>query len=634
MSRLDITLLGPLAIHLNHEPLSGFRSNKARALLAYLAVEANRPVSRAELATLLWGDYPEAQARKSLRNVLANLRDLLTPLLTLTVPTLTVDRQTVQLSVDHVHCIVDVVRFDALLSAAESAVSVTSTHAYFSQAIELYNGNLLSGLESVDSEAFESWRVIQQEVRHRQVLSALHQVTEHCYNEGEFAGAITYAQRQLQLEPWQENAHRQLIQALAAQGDRVGALTQFARCQQVLAEELGIDPDAATMALVAAIRAGEGVAPVQTPMNVEPVEVRPQPTPEKSTKQQREIDNRTRILSLLDPLPDQQLFGVETAKQRIGTLLKQPGRPWLVALDGIGGIGKTTLATLLVHDLLERDNFAKIAWVSAKQEEFSPTVGVTTTGQPALDEATLTTSLLEQLTAEPLLTASNNEKKQRLQHLLHEYPTLVIVDNLESIVDYQALVPYLRQLANPSKVLITSRYTLQSYSDIFCYSLTELEANDALALLRHEATTRNSSRLADATDAQLAMIYAVVGGNPLALKLVVGQLTFLPLDQVLANLREARGKRIDQLYTYIYWQAWQMLHEESRQLLLSLPLVPNGTFAQLALASELDIDDLQEALAQLHALSLVQTGGDLDEPRYRLHRLTETFLMQEVLAWQ
>ena len=56
MVRLQINLLGSVEVLLDGETVTGFRSNKARGLLAYLAVEANRPIARTRLATLFWGD--------------------------------------------------------------------------------------------------------------------------------------------------------------------------------------------------------------------------------------------------------------------------------------------------------------------------------------------------------------------------------------------------------------------------------------------------------------------------------------------------------------------------------------------------------------------------------------------------
>jgi DNA-binding SARP family transcriptional activator len=74
MSRLSLRFLGPFAVTLDDEPITRFESDKVRALLVYLAVEADRPHRRQELAGLLWPDWPERSARTNLRNTLSNLR--------------------------------------------------------------------------------------------------------------------------------------------------------------------------------------------------------------------------------------------------------------------------------------------------------------------------------------------------------------------------------------------------------------------------------------------------------------------------------------------------------------------------------------------------------------------------------
>ena len=76
MSRLVLSLFGPLRVTLDAEPVTGFESDKVRALLAYLAMRAGEQVTRAHLADLLWGESAEEQARTNLRQALSLLRKL------------------------------------------------------------------------------------------------------------------------------------------------------------------------------------------------------------------------------------------------------------------------------------------------------------------------------------------------------------------------------------------------------------------------------------------------------------------------------------------------------------------------------------------------------------------------------
>ncbi len=333
------------------------------------------------------------------------------------------------------------------------------------------------------------------------------------------------------------------------------------------------------------------------------------------------------------------LFGIATARAELAQVLQTPTAPWLVALAGIGGIGKTTLATAVVQDLCAATPppFGKIIGVSAKQGEFllpgNGQVTAPTATQPALDFATLIDEVLRQLDPQANLLATASAKVAAVQQRLRAEPHLLVVDNLETVADYATLLPALRSLTQPSKILLTTRHLPDQHDDLFCYALPELNAADAFALLRYEGALRGLALLRTATDAQLQPIYEVVGGNPLALKLVVGQLRYLPLAQVLHNLQAAQGKKSEALYTYIYWQTWQLLDERSRQLWLAMPIHPNVTFSHLLAVSGLDAEELAEGLEQLAALSLVELAGDLTERRYRLHRLTETFLLNEVLKW-
>ena len=77
-----------------------------------------------------------------------------------------------------------------------------------------------------------------------------------------------------------------------------------------------------------------------------------------------------------------------------------------------------------------------------------------------------------------------------------------------------------------------------------------------------------------------------------------------------------------------------MLNDAGQQTLLLMPLAQEGTLKQLSALSRLAQDELHQALEQLAKLSLVQVEGDLETRRYSIHRLTETFLLNEATTWQ
>ncbi|MCB0164833.1 MAG: hypothetical protein KDI79_11440 [Anaerolineae bacterium] len=354
----------------------------------------------------------------------------------------------------------------------------------------------------------------------------------------------------------------------------------------------------------------------------------------QAKEQQARLDYQINLEKRLRLPAKPHLFGVEARLDALLEGLLAPATSWLTSIEGLGGIGKTTLVNAVIRQPELMTAFQDIAWVSAKKRAFFPGMGFEEGTSPILTVETLIDMLLEQLNQTAALTQPPSEKRNILTRLLKQTPYLIVIDNLETVVDYQTLLPVLWEVANPSKVVLTSRHSLRAYPDVSCITLDALSRADTFALIRYEANMRGLPMLANAAEADLERIYQVVGGNPLALKLVAGQTAFLPLSQVLDNLKAARGKSISELYTYIYWQAWEMLTNPARQTLLVMPLAQEGGLKHLLALSQLEPGDLHDALQQLATLSLVQVEGDLENRRYSIHRLTETFLLNEAISWQ
>ncbi len=348
--------------------------------------------------------------------------------------------------------------------------------------------------------------------------------------------------------------------------------------------------------------------------------------------------HRIRQESRLESPTYVHLFGIDDLLADIEEQVQKSGAPWLILFHGIGGIGKTTLADALVRRNLVQGWYDEIAWVSARQKGFQLHGRIQTADAPILSHEALVEALSVQVLDDVELPRpfSINNTLPLLVGRLQQIPHLIVVDNLETVIDIAALIPTLRRLANPSKVVLTSRALLSSEPDIFSLSVPQLSPASAFNLIRSEGALRNAPWLAEATDDDLEPIYQVVGGNPLALRLVAGQAVLHALPTVLKNLRSASGGSVQQLYTYIYREMWDDLDELGQRTLLALPLAPpsGASLEQLAQVSGLQEEAVQDALAGLVRRNLVDIRGDLYERRYTIHSLTRTFLLEQVAKWQ
>ncbi|MBN1657143.1 MAG: winged helix-turn-helix domain-containing protein, partial [Anaerolineae bacterium] len=233
MPSLSIHTFGSFYVTLEGEPITTFESNKVRALLVYLAATARRPHSRDSLAGFLWPDQPERAARRNLSQALFNLRQAL---------------RDDDASSPFVRVTRDAIQFEPegdfwLDSAAFSAhVEQYQAHAHADQNLceacvhrlvemdRLYQGEFLAGFFIDDSNPFGEWAMLCRERCHRQVLDAQYRLAHDYERRRDYDRARHYARRQVELEPWREEAHRQLMRLLARSGQRSAALAQYEVC--------------------------------------------------------------------------------------------------------------------------------------------------------------------------------------------------------------------------------------------------------------------------------------------------------------------------------------------------------------------------------------------------------------------
>jgi hypothetical protein len=337
----------------------------------------------------------------------------------------------------------------------------------------------------------------------------------------------------------------------------------------------------------------------------------------------------------LPPATYQSLIGVKEHLKQLRDVFISSELSFLASICGIGGIGKTSLADALLRQIVCQGLFEDFGWVSAQQQVLNLGGGLKEINRPALTVETLVEKLVEQLLGFTPAQLSGQQAFEALQGRLKEQAHLIVIDNLETVRDVESLLPTLRRLANPSKFLLTSRKSLYAEPDIYHFGVPELSLEETLQLIRQEARLRNLPHLATMRDDELKPIYDTVGGNPLALRLIVGQTYIHHLSVVLSDLPQARGESVENLYSYIYRQAWETLDQETRLLFLALPLVieEGGLLSHMTRITHLKAPSLRKSLYLLVALNLVDVRHDLTESRYSIHNLTRTFLQEQVAKW-
>jgi hypothetical protein len=287
--------------------------------------------------------------------------------------------------------------------------------------------------------------------------------------------------------------------------------------------------------------------------------------------------------------------------------------------------------------MIRREAFDDYVWVSARQQIFKLTGQIKPVALPAaLKTEDLVDKLVAQLLDHPQPeTLSAVEGRALLQSKLKQAPHLIVIDNLETVADVEELLPALRDLANPSKFLLTSRESLYHEPGIYHFPLPELSQVDALRLIHYEIKQHNLIHLDQAGDDDLNQIYRVVGGNPLAIRLVVGQTHVFALDTILTDLVKAQGQSVEALYIFIYHRAWDALDEPTRELFLAMPLVTDEgeSLEELASVTGLDAAVIHTSIKRVD-LNLVNSSGDHSQRHYTIHNLTRTFLEEQVRRWK
>lgn len=618
MSRLSLSLLGTFQASAGERPITGFATDKVRALLAYLAVEADRPHRRDTLAALLWSEWDDSGARSNLRLALHRLREAIEAVdPALSDALFGVTRETVQLHGAALE--VDVARFVALLDMCETHPHrllhlCPSCLEQLGEAAALYSGELLAGLSIADAPAFEQWELVRREDLGRRVLALLYRLADAFEQLGDPGHALLFAHRQLALDPYREEAHRQVIRCYALQGERAAALAHYERARRLLADELGVEPDRATGELAEDVRAGRLTA---------------------ANAANGRRDTRARPLLHHFPAHFTPFLGRAAEIDRLADRLAErsaaheggdvppgddpPAR--LYTIIAPGGMGKTRLAVAVAEALAERPGYPDGIY-------FVPLAKTTT---PDLLPSALAAALGINL-------GGSADPADPLSAFLRPMRALLVLDNFEHLLDGDEGIDLVLRLpaeAPGLRLLITSREALNVRGEER-FVLGGLEDDAATALFAGAAARVRPGYAPGPADRDaIRAIVRDVGGMPLAIELAATWVRLMEapaiadriradLDFLSTTLRDLppRQRSMRAVFDYV----WQTLPPPERSALAMLSVL-RGPFRLDA--AEAIAGASPEGIALLLDQSLLHSGGG---GRFELHELLRQYAAAQLAA--
>ncbi|MCI0577372.1 MAG: tetratricopeptide repeat protein [Chloroflexi bacterium] len=595
MQQLHLALLGTFHLMTTGGATISLATDKVRGLLAYLAVEADRPHRREALAGLFWPDMPDQQARSNLRLSLHRLRqavDEIVPGVSDTM--LTVNRDVVQLHTaglarDHQlfqQALLACDRHDhpELESCAECLQQLETAAA-------LYRGEFLAGFSLDEGETFEDWLLVQREFLQQKALLALHTLTDMQAGRGDVEAALHYAQRQMALDPFYEPAYQQAMRVQALHGLRPQALALYEQCRQLLADELGVEPAPETTHLWQQIKDG----------SLQSIPARPAQT---------EIHHF--------PTPLTPFIGRQRELNEIVTTLANPACRVLTLL-GPGGMGKTRLSLQVGHQLaggtrLYRDGVYFIPLATVTEEDL------------------LVTTIAQRL---GLRLEEQTSPRHQLLAYLRDKEMLLVCDNFEQIVSGAPFVAEMVATAPQVQILLTSREPLNIQAEwrqlIRGLDVTG-ESSEAVELFQRSARRMVPNfQLRPGDGATVLELSRLVDGMPLALEIAAA---WVRVMEPAAILRETK-KSLDflasplqdmperhQSVRAVLAQTWQLLATHLQGVLARMALFPAGFTLEAALAILPDVTMLD--IATLLDKSLLHR---LPQGRYEMHELLRQFAL-------
>ncbi|WP_026360920.1 BTAD domain-containing putative transcriptional regulator [Amycolatopsis nigrescens] len=584
-----IGMLGPFEVRTDDGAFADVPGARLRALLAALALEPGRVVSKATLIDWIWAEQPPSEASNALQRLVSRLRKVL--------PDGLVDGQPdgYRLTVDP--DAVDAVRFERLVGQARGGDDPQRVKL-LREALGLWRGGAMQDVGLPDSAAFDAAVTRLEGLR----LAAMEDRFEAEIRLDGGAGLVSELTDLVVAHPMRERLAAALMRALAAAGRNTDALLVYQRTKEALSDALGVDPSPELSTLHVALLRGEV----------------------GRRDENRKTNLRAELTSYVGKEADVAAVRELIAEHRLTTLI------------GPGGSGKTRLATETSRTLLgdQPDGVWLVELAAIGTDDDVAQAALTALG------------LRDELFGD----APNAEPTERFIAAVRERAMLLILDNCEHVIETAAAFAHralgecrrLRILATSRELLGITGEALWPVTPLALPAADagpdEIESVPAVRLLRDRASAvRKDLGVggdgAARTSSTLAHVCRALDGMPLAIELAAARLRTMSLDQFASRLDDrfrllTGGSRTAlprhrTLRAMVDW-SWELLTDAERTVLRRLSVFSGGASLEAAErvcagseSTAVEPGQVFELLTALTEKSLLVAAGD-GISRYRM----------------